>query len=882
MGIYPVTKALDHNTLNTFNAEVMYMPINFSKLVPSANQTGLEPRDIFMALPNKDKRYGYPRDVQTEVWKQWFAQRDNKNIIIKMNTGSGKTVVGLTILQSCLNEGKGPAVYIVPDNYLVAQVCSEAHRLGIRVACDKFDKTGKRIEKGEDNYFFTNKKAILVANVHKLVNGKSIFGLRSSGNIQIGSIIVDDVHACMDTIEQQCTLKIESNSPLYTKCIEIFGQYQIIKDSQLFYDITNNIDQYSNKLVPFWIWQECCENIRHLLSQPCYSDEPFILFNFPLLADNWKTCNCVISTRCIEITPKCIPISKIISFEQAKRRIFMSATLADDSIFVSTMGLKKTDTLNIISPEKANDIGERLILFPKHLNAKLDDNSVKQQLIAFAQKYNVVVIVPSFERLCFWQDAPSQVSTQILSSHNKNIESGIEALKQGTFKGLTILINKYDGIDLPDDTCRFLVIDGLPAMRSEYDTVVQGMNPNDKRICRECIQKIEQGMGRGVRSNNDYCVIVLMGDKLADVIVNQDGDHFFSNATFEQYNISKQLWEQLMEANPKPTIEEVFQLADYTLMRNTDWISASKGALAVIKYNREANIDSTTIAIRRAFDKESIGRYDEAFSIVEAEKNNNTNLDDKAKGLLMQLMAEYKNFSNPAQAQEILLSAQKLNANVLKPIRGIQYEKLQSFSDSQGENVIKYIADNKFTANNYLIHACSILDDLAFSENDTDSFEEAINNVASIIGIHASRPERDGVKGGPDNLWAIGNLEYFVIECKSGVKPDITSISKSDCSQLLSSTQWFTNLYSGNGFKCYPVIIHKVNIFDAAASPTPYMRVMTEQLLRKFKDAVKHFAENISQSSMTSYNAQEIQKTLNYYRLNGNAIINKYTVPPQR
>lgn len=31
--------------------------------------------------------------------------------------------------------------------------------------------------------------------------------------------------------------------------------------------------------------------------------------------------------------------------------------------------LKNNDISNIIAPEKANDIGERLILFPKHLNA---------------------------------------------------------------------------------------------------------------------------------------------------------------------------------------------------------------------------------------------------------------------------------------------------------------------------------------------------------------------------------------------------------------------------------------------------------------------------------------------------------------------------------
>lgn len=62
------------------------MKIDFSKLNVSSCQNSLEPRDIFMELPNKDKRYSYPRDVQTEVWKQWFENRERKNNIIKMNT----------------------------------------------------------------------------------------------------------------------------------------------------------------------------------------------------------------------------------------------------------------------------------------------------------------------------------------------------------------------------------------------------------------------------------------------------------------------------------------------------------------------------------------------------------------------------------------------------------------------------------------------------------------------------------------------------------------------------------------------------------------------------------------------------------------------------
>lgn len=365
------------------------MAIDFSRLNGSYRNSPIEPRDIFMSLPNKKKEYNYPRDVQTEVWNQWFKSRNKKNTIIKMNTGSGKTSVGLTILQSCLNEGKGPAVYVVPDNYLVKQVCEEAERLGIRVASV------------ENDYFFRNNNAIFVTNIHKLVNGKSVFGLRpNSNNIPIGSIVIDDVHACLDTIEQQCTISITSNDELYPQVIGIFNRFQSLGSSNTFFDITcENPDPSKYMAIPFWVWQDCCEEIRRLMIRS-FAERDYVIFNLPLIEDVFKTCNCTISSRCIEIAPKCIPISKIVEFERAQRRIFMSATLANDDIFASILGLKENE-INLITPEKADDIGERLILFPKHLNSHNDDKIVREKIVEIAHQHNCVVIVPSYERANF-------------------------------------------------------------------------------------------------------------------------------------------------------------------------------------------------------------------------------------------------------------------------------------------------------------------------------------------------------------------------------------------------------------------------------------------------------------------------------------------------
>ena len=52
-----------------------------SKLNSNTKTKTIEPRKIFMTLPSKAPGYGYPRDVQSEVWRKWFSLRNEKNVI---------------------------------------------------------------------------------------------------------------------------------------------------------------------------------------------------------------------------------------------------------------------------------------------------------------------------------------------------------------------------------------------------------------------------------------------------------------------------------------------------------------------------------------------------------------------------------------------------------------------------------------------------------------------------------------------------------------------------------------------------------------------------------------------------------------------------------
>ena len=63
--------------------------------------------------------------------KWHLHRREDKDLILKLHTGQGKTLIGLLILQSKLTENKAPCLYICPNKYLVEQTCLEAEKFGI-------------------------------------------------------------------------------------------------------------------------------------------------------------------------------------------------------------------------------------------------------------------------------------------------------------------------------------------------------------------------------------------------------------------------------------------------------------------------------------------------------------------------------------------------------------------------------------------------------------------------------------------------------------------------------------------------------------------------------------------------------------------------------
>lgn len=821
------------------------MPIDFSDMLDGSDDVVLHPRDIFFTL-NRAASFAFPRDIQTEVMNRWFEDRDRRDSIIKLNVGSGKTLVGLLLLQSSLNEGKGPALYVAPDNQLLQQVIQEAKALGLEVTEDPRDAAYLAGEK------------ICVVNVYKLFNGKSIFGVGAS-QIAIGTVVIDDAHACVSTITQQFRISLSNTHPAYQKIFASLAEDLRGYNESRFLEIDAG-DPRARIEVPFWSWYTHQTEVLKVLHE--HRNDNDLQFTYPLLKEMLPQCRCVIGGQRVEIEPQFPATDLVQSFRRAKRRIYMTATLADDSVIATHFGAQLDGLGKPIVPSSSQSMGERMILMPQELNADLTIADIQGLFSEFAQKVNVVVIVPSEPAAKAWQSVAHQV---LIGDH---VVNGIEKLRKGHV-GLTVLVNRYDGIDLPANACRVLAIVDLPEVSSYVDLVDSEILSGSAVNLRRQIERIEQGMGRGVRSNDDYCAVVLLGPKLTGRLRSGDGLAMLTPATRAQLDLSRKIAKKLGAAS----IQDIRGVILQCLNRDPDWIKVSKKVLVGLKADDELRLDPAKIAIRAAFDQARANQHQKAVALLD-KAINDAGESPQVKAWLLSKKAAFQHAIDADGAQKTLVAAHALEPGVTKPMHGAAYKTLSPGTGQQAATLIANHQSRFIDPTDMKLFADGLCSDLQFAPETSDRFEAAINDLAWFLGIRAQRPEKQFDEG-PDNLWALPNGSFLVIECKNGVT-STGGISKHDAGQLGQSVAWFAGRYYAS--QSVPIMVHPERALGQGASLVPGMRILDGPLLEKLRKNLRSFAKQVGNPDVAAA-ASEVAKRLAQFELNADAFVNAFSVP---
>ena len=611
--------------------------------------------------------------------------------------------------------------------------------------------------------------------------------------------------------------------------------------------------------IPFWSWDRHQSEILHVLHEQRSSAD--LAFTFPLLKGILPQCRCVVGGQCLEIEPPFPPTDLIQSFRQAKRRIYMTATLADDSVIVTHFGANPNNLGRPIIPSSSQSMGERMILMPQELNSTLTITNVRELLVELAQRVNVVVIVPSNAAAKDWKIHAHQVLV------GDGVANGVDRLRNGHV-GLTVLVNRYDGIDLPSDACRVLAIVDLPEVSSYTDLVDSEVLSGTAVNLQRQLERIEQGMGRGVRSNDDYCAVLLLGSKLTGRLRSPEGMEKLTRETSAQLQLSRLIAKKLKT----PSMSEIKNVVNQCLDRDPDWIKLSKRILVNLRTDDELHLDPVKVATRAAFDMARANQHQQALAILDDAIN--ATAEGQLKAWLLSRKAAFQHQVDAAGAQKTLSAAHNMEPGVIKPRHATTYKSLSPAAGQQAEVLISNHRAKFIDPTAMVLSADELCDDLQFSEGTSSRFEAAVNELAWFIGISGQRPERD-YKEGPDNLWALPNGSFLVIECKNGVTSS-GGISKKDAGQLGQSVGWFARRY---GFsQPVPIIIHKDRNLGQGASPVPGMRVIDSTHLRKLRKNLNDFATQLVDPDVAR-NASEVAKRLAYFEFNADAFVNAFSAP---
>lgn len=750
------------------------MPLDFNKLRDAKKQPPVvDPVEIFRRLPKKadiKDLYG----SQTEVLNAWFADRAKPDHVVKLHTGGGKTLVGLLMAQSILNETSEPVVFLCPNNHLVAQTLRKAAEYSIPAV--PYDK-----QFPDD---FVNGKSVMIGTYAALFHGYSKFGVQGKEILKLGGVIVDDAHVGSNILRDQFSIRVPREMPneVYATLTGMFRfAFKEVGQLGTFDDVVSGAD-HSVLEVPFWNWLEKLDEVQGLLKAHS-KEKDYYEYQWPFLRDSLNCCHCFIDKKAVVVTPILPLVDLIPSFATAKHRVFMSATIPDDSEIIRTFDAKPDALLAPLASKSLAGVSERMIIVPELLGFKITDvyatirklceNSAKKKL-------STVILVPSGKAAEAWSTVAEHPETP------NAVEAKVEQLVNGTSYGPLALANRYDGIDLPNGACRLLVMSGLPKAVGEYELHRANVFAGAAALSRAIAQKIEQGMGRAARGPGDYCVIIVLGKDLVSWLGKDANLKFLTTSTYSQLEMGIEISKSIVESKDfMDTINRCFT-------REKGWVTYHAETLADLTFNiaiQKEQIDRAT-AERQALQLWRDGHPEQAIAKL-TKQCDVPSIESPERGWLLQFAARIAlDWGQKDHALELQQRAFAENKNLCRPPVGAPKVEVV-LPGPQAQGMVKQLKPFRYKRG-YIAQFEETVS-LLVPNSSANQFEQAMADLGTMLGFETSRPEKTYGKG-PDLLWLISTEVGLIMEAKSR-KMMANAMTKGQHGQLLVSENWFKETY---------------------------------------------------------------------------------------
>lgn len=740
------------------------------------------PEELFGRLHITDERLDNLWAEQADVLRIYAeAHVDDSDVALELPTGSGKTLVGLLIAEwRRLKLGERTA-FVCPNNQLARQVHAKSLGYGIEPVL--------LIEKSEEwdpaqQTKFDRGEVIAITNYNHIFN--------RTPRIEPQTLILDDAHTAESSVANRWSLQIkrEGMRETYMSVVDILrdelpkAHLQGLRNEEL--------DQSRRRFVEVVLpdgTHRTSERLAEVIG-PAMNGEEW--YAWDAIGAQLETCLIYVSWTEILIRPFIAPTYTQDSFSNANQRIYLSATIGAGGELERSFGHEPIERIPKPLTWDREGSGRRYMIAPGAGRDGDDANHLIQDVVD--QVGRALLLAPSGWRL---QRAAERVIPDSMPTLGaEDIEHGLESFTEADRAAL-LLANRYDGIDLPGEACRLIVMSGLPTGTHLQEHFLNFRLGARHALAERIRTRITQGVGRATRSRRDTAIVVLHGDDLIGFLTPKEDRQMLRSEIQAELEIA-------FTAADLPS-DEVLESIDPFLAQDDDW-QPTEAYLR--KYAEEhpqqdppgaeqltASAPHEVAAWREAWR----GNYDEASSVAQraaAALNHPTMGPYRAWWL--SLAASWSVIAVGREAGRSIALCRDADLATRRLQWRPPLKDLATNGELSGDDALALRADKatqwlrrRFQSPKFERELVAL--EIGIEESGAKKFEVALQILGLLLGFDAERPAKE--EAAPDGAWQDGSRAWILWEAKTEEEPK-GKISAEETRQANSHADWVRHNYS--------------------------------------------------------------------------------------
>lgn len=776
---------------------------------PSSSNVPATPEELFRELRPTDRSIRDLLSRQADVLRDYSAlDPELSDVALELPTGAGKTLVGLLLADFRRRSRNERSAYLCPNIQLAHQVARKGHGYGIPTVCltgpqSKYDV--------EDWSAYVRGRAVAVTTYSAVFNTNP-----KIDNAQ--TLILDDAHAGEGYVADLWSVQANSDDALFGPIVTALadGVNRALAERLRDGDRGTVGEAVDVELVAPSVVLENADLLREALAAHASDRDDRNFCAARMIADHIGYCLVYVSGRELLIRPLIVPTAHHRPFSAASQRIYMSATLGAGGELERAFGVPEIHRLPVPAGAERQGLGRRFFVFPgSSRGPQATDEFIRQ---AINEAGRAVVIAPSNRQLeTFTEKCLPEGIVQVGA---REVEDGFDAFTDHA-SAVLLLANRYDGMDLPDDACRLVVLSGLPARSHLQERFLLDRLLAGPVIAERVRTRITQGAGRATRNAKDYAAVIVHGDRLVD----------FCSRDEEVTSMLPELQAEIEFGleNSESDLDSL-ELLRLFLLQGPDWheqdeyireqTAARQRTLAAGVENLQRSAASEVRAWQEVW-RNDLARAVE-YALGAAERLDGFSELRGYRALWLYVAATW--------AEEVAMTGDEVDSARAEAVRADAEGSARMLPWRPGFRVAQQRpADEEFdrraasaaaTLRKLGIRGVKFEQEMAefqarLAADDAKPFEIALETLGRLLGFESVRRTETAA---PDTSWRLENDIWFVFEAKTEESPE-NPISVGEVRQALTHPTWTA---ANLGWEEPPTVVNAIITYkrtvDAAAA----------------------------------------------------------------